>query len=88
MGRGSYELGRGSNELGRGSNELGRGSIELGRGNNDLGRGSKGRSHTKSKSVTDQPIDTLTYRLRCPRQKEKVKLVNQVNEEKDVRRMK
>ena len=48
---------------------LGRGSDKLGRGSNELGRGGKGRSHAKSKSVTDRPTDTATYRSRCPRQK-------------------
>ena len=44
--------------MGRGSNELGRGSM-LGRGSDDLGSGSKGRSHTKNKSVTNRPTQCL-----------------------------
>ena len=31
----------------------------LGRGSDDLGSGSKGRSHAKSKSVTDRPTQCL-----------------------------
>ena len=32
---------------------------QLGRGSNELGRGRNDHSHTKSKSVTDQPTDTV-----------------------------
>ena len=39
---------------------LGMGSNELGRGSNELGRGSNDYSHTKSKSVTDRPTNTMT----------------------------
>ena len=35
---------------------------ELGRGSNELGWGSKGRLHTKSRSVTDRPTDRPTDR--------------------------